>query len=94
MFVLLAIVGKGQILQWDLMDIINILRSWDKSMFIRTGGSTPKRFAKFGRPKRTFCGKKEEKADSQIKSQAIVTYKVTLYHKGCRNVIQCDHVRK
>ena len=29
-FVLLSIVGNGQILQWDLMSKINILRSWDK----------------------------------------------------------------
>ena len=29
-------------------------------MFINTHGSAPKRFAKFGRQKRTFCGKKEE----------------------------------
>ena len=31
-------------------------------------GSAPKRFAKFARQKRTFCGKKEEKAVSQMKS--------------------------
>ena len=31
-------------------------------MFIHTRGSGTKRFAKFGRQIRTFCGKKEEKA--------------------------------
>ena len=33
-------------------------------MFIHTRGGSPKRSAKFGRQKRTFCGKKEEKAES------------------------------
>ena len=42
-----------------------------KSMFIHTRGSAPKRSAKFGRQKRTFCGKKEEKAVSQIKSDRL-----------------------
>ena len=37
-------------------------------MCIHTRGSGPKRFAKFGWHKRTFCGKIEEKAVSQIKS--------------------------
>ena len=36
-------------------------------MFIHTGGSATMRFAKFGRQKRTFCGKKEGKAISQLK---------------------------
>ena len=38
---------------------------------IHTRGSATKRFAKFGRQKRTFCGKKEEKAVSQIKSDIL-----------------------
>ena len=38
-------------------------------MLIHTCGSALKRSAKFGRQKRTFCGKKEEKAVSQIKSE-------------------------
>ena len=42
-----------------------------KSMFMHTRGSAPKRSAKFGRQKRTFCGKKEEKAVSQIKSDRL-----------------------
>ena len=41
-------------------------------MFIHTRGSAPKRLAKFGRQKRTFCGKKEEKAVSQIKSDVFL----------------------
>ena len=40
-------------------------------MFIHTCGSAPKMSAKFGRQKRTFCGKKEEKAVSQIKSDRL-----------------------
>ena len=44
------------------MSKINILQSWDKKyVYIYTHVSAPKRFAKFGRQKRTFCGKKEEK---------------------------------
>ena len=35
-------------------------------MFIHTRGSAPKRFAKFGRQKRTFCGKKLLAKSSQI----------------------------
>ena len=42
-------------------------------MFIHTHVRAPKRFAKFGRQKRTFCGEKEEKAVSQTQErQAIV----------------------
>ena len=33
-----------------------------KGMFMHTRGSAPKRSAKFGRQKRTFCGKKEQNA--------------------------------
>ena len=40
-------------------------------MFKHTRGSATKRFAKFGRQKRTFCGEKEEKAVSQIKSDRL-----------------------
>ena len=55
-------VGNGQIKynhEWDLMDKINILGSLEKSIrLIHTHGSAPKRSAKFGRQKQTFCGKK------------------------------------
>ena len=40
-------------------------------MFKHTRGSATKRFAKFGRQKQTFCGEKEEKAVSQIKSDRL-----------------------
>ena len=36
-------------------------------MFIHTRGSAIKRFAKFKWQKRTFCGRKEEKAVSPIR---------------------------
>ena len=35
------------------------------SIILHTSVSAPKRFAKFGWQKQTFCGKKEEKAVSQ-----------------------------
>ena len=34
-------------------------------------GSAPKRFAKFGSQKQTFCGEKDEKAISQLKSDRL-----------------------
>ena len=40
-------------------------------MFIHTRGCATKRFAKFGRQKRTFCGEKEEKAVSPTKSDRL-----------------------
>ena len=61
-------VGNGQFLQWDLMTKSTFCGVETKSMFIHTCGGAPKRSAKFGRQKRTFCGKKAEKAVSQIKS--------------------------
>ena len=74
-FELLAIFGNGHILQWDQMTKINILRSWDKeNMFIHTRGSATKRFAKFGRQKRTFCGEKEGKAVSPTKSDRLYLF--------------------
>ena len=45
-----------------------------KCMFIHTRGRAHKRSAKFGRQKRTFGGKKEEKAVSQIKSDRLYYY--------------------
>ena len=40
-------------------------------MFIHTRVSAPKRFAKLGRQKQTFWGKKEEKAVSPTKSDRL-----------------------
>ena len=40
-------------------------------MLIYTRVSAPKRFAKFGRQKQTFLGRKEEKAVSQLKSDRL-----------------------
>ena len=42
-----------------------------KGMFVHTIGCAPKKFAKFGRQKQTFCGKKEEKAVSPMKSDRL-----------------------
>ena len=57
-----CIVGNGHILPWDLMSEINILQSWDKSMFVHARSGAPKIFAKFGWKIWTFCHKKMEKA--------------------------------
>ena len=73
-FVLLAIVGNGQILQWDLISKINILRSIDKKyVYTHTGISAPKRFAKFGCQTRTFCQQKVEKAVAKLESDRLYT---------------------
>ena len=43
-------------------------------MFLQTRVSAPKRFAKFGRQKQTFCQKKEEKAVSQIQGRQTIVW--------------------
>ena len=50
-------------------------KNWDKK-HVYTCGSAAKRFAKFGRQKRTFCGKKEEKAVSQLREIKISDLKL------------------
>ena len=46
-------------------------------MFIHTCVSAPKRFAKIGRQKRTFVGKKRKKPLAKLKSDRLT---IQLYH--------------
>ena len=71
----ICIVANGQILQWDLMCKINILRSRDKKyVYIHTHTSALKRFARFGWQSRMFCRKKRGKSGCQTRvRQTIVS---------------------
>ena len=71
MFVLLAIVGNGQTLLWDLMSKINFFGVETKGMSIQTRNTAPKMFAKFGYQNRTFDHKKMEKVIAKLESDRL-----------------------